>query len=176
MPATFRAILRGADQPELRSAGGERGLEVPWADQESSGDLRAAFEARHRQRFGYVVEGEPLVVERLQVLLPAAGGGRERSAQPRASVLQQERSGAEETARASGAAAMGGVVRDAGMGVGGIRSRATEHRSHGGVEPLPGWRLRTTALPLGTALPPGRRWGPGRGWRTGLAPGALLAA
>lgn len=60
---------------ELRPAGGERGLEVPWSDGASTGDLRSAFETRHRQRFGYVVEGEALVVERLQVLLPAGGGG-----------------------------------------------------------------------------------------------------
>jgi 5-oxoprolinase (ATP-hydrolysing) len=62
---------------ELRPAGGERGLEVPWVDADTTGDLRTAFEALHRQRFGYVVEGEALVVERLQVLLPAGGGGPE---------------------------------------------------------------------------------------------------
>ena len=62
---------------ELRPAGGERGLEVPWSDADSTGDLRTAFETRHRQRFGYVVEGEALVVERLQVLLPAGGDGPE---------------------------------------------------------------------------------------------------
>ena len=59
---------------ELRPAGGERGLEVSWTDGDSTGDLRSAFETRHRQRFGYAVEGEALVVERLQVLLPAGGG------------------------------------------------------------------------------------------------------
>ena len=57
---------------ELRSVGGERGLEVPWSKQDGIEDLRTAFETRHRQRFGYVVAGEALVVERLQVWLPAA--------------------------------------------------------------------------------------------------------
>jgi 5-oxoprolinase (ATP-hydrolysing) len=59
---------------ELRPAGGERGLEVSWSDGDSTGDLCSAFETRHRQRFGYAVDGEALVVERLQVLLPAGGG------------------------------------------------------------------------------------------------------
>jgi len=65
-PAAARISL------ELRPAGGERGLELPWHAADTIDDLRAAFEARHRQRFGYQVEGEGLVVERLQVLLPAA--------------------------------------------------------------------------------------------------------
>ena len=76
---------------ELRPAGGERGLEVPWADANSLGDLRTAFETRHRQRFGYVVEGEALVVERLQVLLPAGGGGAEGPGSGGAPALWQDR-------------------------------------------------------------------------------------
>jgi 5-oxoprolinase (ATP-hydrolysing) len=62
---------------ELRPVAGERGLELPWGGPESLQDLRQAYETRHRQRFGYVVEGEALVVERLQVLLAAGGGGPE---------------------------------------------------------------------------------------------------
>ena len=56
---------------ELRLQGGERGLELPWADGEGVEALRQAFEHRHQERFGYVVAGEELVVERLQVMLPA---------------------------------------------------------------------------------------------------------
>jgi 5-oxoprolinase (ATP-hydrolysing) len=88
---------------ELRPAGGERGLEVPWVDADVTGDLRSAFEVRHRQRFGFVVEGEALVVERLQVLLPAGGEGPQGPGSGGASTLCQERSGAEERTRASGA-------------------------------------------------------------------------
>ena len=67
---------------ELRPQSGERGLEVPWTDAaeisagESIATLRSAFESRHLSRFGYVVADEALVVERLQVLLPAAAGPR----------------------------------------------------------------------------------------------------
>jgi N-methylhydantoinase B/oxoprolinase/acetone carboxylase alpha subunit/N-methylhydantoinase A/oxoprolinase/acetone carboxylase beta subunit len=76
---------------ELRPAGGERGLEVPWSDADSLADLRTAFETRHRHRFGYVVEGEALVVERLQVLLPAGGGGAEGPGSGSAPALWQDR-------------------------------------------------------------------------------------
>jgi 5-oxoprolinase (ATP-hydrolysing) len=107
---------------ELRPAGGERGLEVPWSDADSTGDLRTAFETRHRQRFGYVVEGEALVVERLQVLLPASGGGPGDAGSGDAPSLRQEWAGAEEWAGVeegaggSGAVALGAERRDAGMG------------------------------------------------------------
>lgn len=112
---------------ELRPAGGERGLEVPWSDADSTGDLRTAFETRHRQRFGYVVEGEALVVERLQVLLPAGGGGPGGAGSGGAPSLRQEWAGAEECAGAeegaagSGAVALGAERRDAGMGRAGRR-------------------------------------------------------
>ena len=88
---------------ELRPAGVERGLELPWADADSTGDLRSAFEVRHRQRFGFVVEGEALVVERLQVLLPAGGEGPQGPGSGRAPAPCQQRSGAEERTSASGA-------------------------------------------------------------------------
>ena len=101
---------------ELRPAGGERGLEVPWSDADSTGDLRTAFETRHRQRFGYVVEGEALVVERLQVLLPAGGGGPGDAGSGGAPSLRQEWAGAEEGAVGSGAVALGAERRDGGMG------------------------------------------------------------
>jgi 5-oxoprolinase (ATP-hydrolysing) len=95
---------------ELRPVGGERGLELPWRGPESLQDLRQAFETRHRQRFGYVVEGEALVVERLQVLLPAGEGGpkglgAEGAAAGAATALRQERSGSQEGAGGSGAVA-----------------------------------------------------------------------
>ena len=93
---------------ELRPVGGERGLELPWGGPESLQDLRQAFEMRHRQRFGYVVEGEALVVERLQVLLAAGGGGpeglgAEGAAAGAATALRQERSGSQAGAGGSGA-------------------------------------------------------------------------
>lgn len=54
---------------ELRYRGSDQGLELPWpaAPPEGVLALRKGFEARHRQRFGFVVPDEPLVVERLQV-------------------------------------------------------------------------------------------------------------
>ncbi len=55
---------------ELRYQGSDQGLELPWPAIAGDGllaELRAAFEARHRQRFGFVVPDESLVVERLQV-------------------------------------------------------------------------------------------------------------
>ena len=118
---------------ELRPAGGERGLEVPWSDADSTGDLRTAFETRHRQRYGYVVEGEALVVERLQVLLPAGGGGPGDAGSGGAPSLRQEWAGAEEWAgveewagaeegaAGSGVVALGAERRDAGMGRAGRR-------------------------------------------------------
>ncbi len=59
---------------ELRYRGSDQGLELPWPagpPEDAPADLRAAFEARHRQRFGFVVPDEPLVVERLQVEVAA---------------------------------------------------------------------------------------------------------
>jgi len=87
---------------ELRSAGGERGLEVPWTDGDAIDALRAAFETRHRQRFGHVVAGETLVVERLQVLLPAAAVGSDASASGVQPVLSEQGAGEEPGARGSG--------------------------------------------------------------------------
>jgi len=95
-PSTARLTL------ELRPAGGERGLELPWLDADTTSDLRTAFETRHRQRFGYVVEGEALVVERLQVLLPAGGEGQGGRGSGRAPALWQEWAAAD-WARGSGA-------------------------------------------------------------------------
>ena len=126
---------------ELRPAGGERGLEVPWSDADSTGDLRTAFETRHRQRYGYVVEGEALVVERLQVLLPAGGGGPGDAGSGGAPSLRQEWAGveewagAEEGAAGSGAVALGAERRDAGMGRAGRRgSQAPAAEFNGRVE------------------------------------------
>ena len=126
---------------ELRPAGGERGLEVPWSDADSTGDLRTAFETRHRQRYGYVVEGEALVVERLQVLLPAGGGGPGDAGSGGAPSLRQEWAGveewagAEEGAAGSGAVALGAERRDAAMGRAGRRgSQAPAAEFNGRVE------------------------------------------
>ncbi len=55
---------------ELRYRGSDQGLELPWPAGSPEGvraELRTGFEARHQQRFGFVVPDEPLVVERLQV-------------------------------------------------------------------------------------------------------------
>ncbi|WP_254949599.1 MULTISPECIES: hydantoinase B/oxoprolinase family protein [unclassified Cyanobium] len=55
---------------ELRYRGSDQGLELPWpaiAGDDLLAELRVCFEARHRQRFGFAVPDEPLVVERLQV-------------------------------------------------------------------------------------------------------------
>lgn len=63
---------------ELRYGGSDQGLELPWPDGRTNGlltDLRAAFEERHRQRFGFVVADEPLVVERLVVEVGAPAPG-----------------------------------------------------------------------------------------------------
>jgi 5-oxoprolinase (ATP-hydrolysing) len=51
---------------ELRLAGAERGLELPWAN-ETAAELASAFQERHRRRFGYALPGEALVLERLLV-------------------------------------------------------------------------------------------------------------
>jgi len=59
---------------ELRYRGSDQGLELPWSAGSPEGllaALRAGFEARHRQRFGFVVPDEPLVVEGLQVEVAA---------------------------------------------------------------------------------------------------------
>jgi len=59
---------------ELRYRGSDQGLELPWptgSPEGLLGELRAGLEARHRQRFGFVVADEPLVVERLQVEVSA---------------------------------------------------------------------------------------------------------
>ncbi len=67
---TLRARL------EIRYPASDRGLEVPWPGPEPGSSsapvdgglgerLRRSFEQSHRRRFGYVVEGEELVVERL---------------------------------------------------------------------------------------------------------------
>lgn len=70
---------------ELRYGGSDQGLELSWLAERADGllaDLRAAFEERHRQRFGFAVADEPLVVERLVVEVGApapeasAGGAR----------------------------------------------------------------------------------------------------
>jgi 5-oxoprolinase (ATP-hydrolysing) len=65
---------------ELRYGGSDQGLELPWPASPPNdllADLRAAFEERHRQRFGFVVTDEPLVVERLVVEVGAAAAAPE---------------------------------------------------------------------------------------------------
>jgi 5-oxoprolinase (ATP-hydrolysing) len=63
---------------ELRAAGSEQGLEVPWSPQEASpaaaaddaaelAALRDAFAATHQQRYGYRPVGDDWIVERLLV-------------------------------------------------------------------------------------------------------------
>jgi 5-oxoprolinase (ATP-hydrolysing) len=60
---------------ELRYAASDQGLEVaaPQAGDPAAAlaALRTAFETLHRRRFGYVVEGEPLVLERIVVEVEA---------------------------------------------------------------------------------------------------------
>jgi 5-oxoprolinase (ATP-hydrolysing) len=59
---------------ELRYRGSDQGLELLWPPMPRERllqELRADFEHRHRQRFGFVVPQEPLVVERLQVEVSA---------------------------------------------------------------------------------------------------------
>jgi 5-oxoprolinase (ATP-hydrolysing) len=59
---------------DLRLADGERALEVPWSGSETVAELRAAFGRSHQRRFGFAVEeGAALVMERLQLVLPADG-------------------------------------------------------------------------------------------------------
>ena len=71
---------------ELRFPGSEHGLEVLWPAQAGGGAARGgdgavvealamAFDAAHRQRFGYGAAGTELVVERLQLELAARRGG-----------------------------------------------------------------------------------------------------
>ncbi len=87
LAAAAAADLRGAGdlaadrQPvlrarlELRVAGRDRGLELEAPQSgEAVAALRARFEALHRRRFGYGVEGE-LLVERLVVEVAAPGEG-----------------------------------------------------------------------------------------------------
>jgi 5-oxoprolinase (ATP-hydrolysing) len=80
--------LAAAERPqrqlrlELRYPGSDQGLELAWDPEPAAGvveadwleALRRAFEQKHQQRYGYVVAGEPLVLERLSLdLVPAAG-------------------------------------------------------------------------------------------------------
>jgi 5-oxoprolinase (ATP-hydrolysing) len=90
----------GADQEpaarallEIRTPARDQGLVVPWPGPQPAScasaapalltQLRQAFEATHRQRYGYALEGEDLVVERMVVEVvappraspPSAGGG-----------------------------------------------------------------------------------------------------
>ncbi|MBW4532173.1 MAG: hydantoinase B/oxoprolinase family protein [Aphanothece saxicola GSE-SYN-MK-01-06B] len=61
---------------ELRYRASDQGLELPWpatAGADLLAELRASFEARHRQRFGFAVPDEPLIVERIQVEVGAPG-------------------------------------------------------------------------------------------------------
>jgi 5-oxoprolinase (ATP-hydrolysing) len=61
---------------DLRLAGGERALEVPWSGAETVAELHAAFGRSHQRRFGFAVEQDAaLVVERLQLVLPAGSSG-----------------------------------------------------------------------------------------------------
>jgi 5-oxoprolinase (ATP-hydrolysing) len=77
------AIPRVRQRLELRYAASDQGLEVTAPETsdpaEALAELRSAFETLHRRRFGYVVEGEPLVLERTVVEVeapdPPAGGG-----------------------------------------------------------------------------------------------------
>jgi 5-oxoprolinase (ATP-hydrolysing) len=77
------AIPRVRQRLELRYAASDQGLEVTAPETSdlaaALAELRSAFEALHRRRFGYVVEGEPLVLERIVVEVeapnPPAGGG-----------------------------------------------------------------------------------------------------
>jgi len=60
---------------ELRYAGVDATLTVPFGSPE---EMRAAFEAEHRRRFGFLSEGKAIVVESIssrRSLLPAAGWG-----------------------------------------------------------------------------------------------------
>ena len=66
---------------ELRYPGSDQGLELAW-DLHWGGEaalleaLRRAFERKHQQRYGYVVAGEPLVLERLSLdRVPEAAAG-----------------------------------------------------------------------------------------------------
>ena len=69
-PASDRGLelLCGADLADGSGQGGDAAAERSWL-----ATLRQAFEGQHRQRFGYVVPGAPLVLERLSLdLVPAA--------------------------------------------------------------------------------------------------------
>ncbi len=62
----------------LRYQGTDTPLDVPFA---SVAEMTAAFEAVHRQRFGFLMQDRPLVVEALSA--EAIGVGRERHASHR---------------------------------------------------------------------------------------------
>lgn len=61
----------------VKYQGSDTTLLVPFG---SRADIQAAFEAEHRQRFGFISEQTPLIIEALQV--EALGGGTELSASP----------------------------------------------------------------------------------------------
>jgi 5-oxoprolinase (ATP-hydrolysing) len=91
---------------ELRYPGRDQGLELPLGEEPvlAEVDLRrllSDFEVRHRQRYGYVVPGEPLVLERLLVDVTAGeamGTGGEMVAEAAAQALPApERNKAEGT-------------------------------------------------------------------------------
>jgi 5-oxoprolinase (ATP-hydrolysing) len=69
-----RQTLRGS--LELRPAASDRGLEVPWRGSETVAELQAAYGALHQRRYGHGLEGEALVVERLQLRMAATGAQR----------------------------------------------------------------------------------------------------
>ncbi|MCS5698971.1 hydantoinase B/oxoprolinase family protein [Cyanobium sp. FGCU-52] len=128
------AAPRVRERLELRYAASDQGLEVPGPGASDSAaalaELRTAFETLHRRRFGYVVEGEPLVLERIVVEVEAAdppGGG--------------------------GGPAAGGAWGDGGSTSGGEPPRVSLGLRQGsGVElaQVPCWRRE--ALPLDTPL------------------------
>ena len=62
---------------EIRYEGVDATLTVPYA---TGAEMRAAFEAQHRRRFGFVPENKPLVLETLS--LEAIGVSKSRKAQP----------------------------------------------------------------------------------------------
>ncbi|MEA5443755.1 hydantoinase B/oxoprolinase family protein, partial [Cyanobium gracile] len=77
---------------ELRYRASDQGLELPWpatTGDDLLAELRTTFEARHRQRFGFAVPDEPLIVERLQVEVGAPGA---EAAAPKAQVEASETS------------------------------------------------------------------------------------
>jgi 5-oxoprolinase (ATP-hydrolysing) len=67
--AVDEANLRVDYRVRLRLAGSDTSLELPIA---TAGEMRAAFHALHRERFGYADEGEQVIVE--AVIAEAVGG------------------------------------------------------------------------------------------------------